>query len=97
MHRIYMSFIHRQGWLCQFLEKDLKTGLPKKLALTSQEKVLEVAQRGGALIDLAAEQAIRHPFEIGLGGVWPNLTDEQYRKLNSFIQRSARWVLSGKV
>jgi len=36
---------------------------------------------GGAKIDLEAEQAIRHAFEIGRSGVWLNLAEEQYRKL----------------
>jgi len=31
MHRVYMSFMLRQGWHFQFLEEDLKTSLPKKL------------------------------------------------------------------
>ena len=81
MHRVYMSLMLRQGWHCQFLEEDLKTGLPKQLALTTQDKVLELAQRGGAVMDLKAEQEIRRAFEIGRGGVWLNLTEEQYRRL----------------
>ena len=31
--RIYMHFMLREGWFCQFLEEDLKTPLPKKLTL----------------------------------------------------------------
>jgi hypothetical protein len=27
-HRVYMSFMDRKGWHCQFLEADLKTPLP---------------------------------------------------------------------
>jgi len=76
-----MSFMLREGWHCQFLEQDLKTALPKKLALLSQDKILQLARRGGAVLDLEAEQAIRHAFETGRGGLWLNLTDEQYRRL----------------
>jgi hypothetical protein len=81
MHRVYMSFMIRQGWHCQFLEEDLKTPLRKKLALTSRDKILDLAQRGGAVLNLETEQAIRHAFAIGRGGVWLNLTEEQYQHL----------------
>jgi len=81
MHRVYMSFMQRQGWHCQFLEEDLKTALPKKLAFLSQDMLLELARRGGAVLNLEAEQAIRHGIDIGRGGVWLNLNEDQYRKL----------------
>ena len=81
MHRVYMSFMERQGWHCQFLEEDLKTSLPKKLAFLSQDMIFQLARRGGADLSLEAEQEIRHGIEIGRGGVWLNLSEEQYRKL----------------
>jgi len=64
-----MSFMLRQGWHCQFLEEDLKTALPKKLAFLSQDMIVELARRGGAVVNLESEQAIRHGIEIGRGGV----------------------------
>jgi hypothetical protein len=81
MHRVYMSFMQRQGWHCQFLEEDLKTALPKKLAFLSQDMILQLARRGGAVLNLEAEQAIRHGIDTGRGGVWLNLNEDQYRKL----------------
>jgi hypothetical protein len=81
MHRVYMSFMSRNGWHCQFLEEDLKTSLSKKLAFLSQDRMIELARRGGAVLNLETEQAIRHGIEIGRGGIWLNLTEEQYRKL----------------
>lgn len=76
-----MSFMARQGWFCHFLEEDLRTPLPKKLAFADQEQILELARRGGAKMDLEAQQAIRHGLEIGRGGVWLNFTEEQYQRL----------------
>lgn len=38
------------------LEEDLKTPLSRKLALASQDKVLELAERGGAALDLEARE-----------------------------------------
>jgi hypothetical protein len=76
-----MSFMLRDGWLCQFLEEDLKTRLPRKVTLRSQEKVREMARRGGAGMSLDVLQALDHGIEIGRGGIWLELTDEQYGKL----------------
>jgi hypothetical protein len=81
MHRVYMSYMQRHGWHCQFLEEDLKTPLPRKLAFLSQDMIFELARRGGANLNLESEQAIRHGIENGRGGIWLNLNDDQYRKL----------------
>jgi len=79
--RVYMSFMLRSGWHCQFLEEDLKTALPKKLAFLSQDMIFQLARCGGASLNLEAEQAIQHGINIGRGGIWLNLTDDQYKKL----------------
>jgi hypothetical protein len=76
-----MSFMHRDGWYCQFLEEDLKTSLPRKLIFTTSAKILELAEHAGALRDLACRQAIEHGISVGRGGVWLILTGQQYRKL----------------
>jgi hypothetical protein len=76
-----MSFMQRTGWHCQFLEEDLKTPLPRKLAFLCEDMIFQLARRGGASLDLESEQAIRHGISIGRGGIWLNLSDEQYRKL----------------
>ena len=71
----------RKGWVCQFLEEDLKTPLPRRVTLGSHEKVREMARRGGAAMSLDVLQALDHGIEIGRGGIWLELTDEQYRAL----------------
>lgn len=76
-----MSFMHREGWLCQFLEEDLKTPLRRRVHFSSEEKVREIARRGGANLNLETLQAFDHGIEIGRGGIWLELSDEQYRKL----------------
>ena len=43
--------------------------------------ILQLARRGGAILNLETEQAIRHGIETGRGGVWLNLNEDQYRKL----------------
>jgi len=41
-HRVYMSFMDRNGWQVQFLESDLKTPLPRKLHFASADKIIEL-------------------------------------------------------
>jgi hypothetical protein len=82
-HRVYMSFMHRDGWYCQFLEEDLKTSLPRKVIVASPEKLREMAERGGCNLNLDTRQALDHGIEIGRGGVWLELSEEQYQRLRS--------------
>lgn len=71
----------RQGWHRQFLEPDLKMPLPRRVILDDKQKLFEMAERGGCKFDLEARQAINHAIEIGRGGVWLELTEEQYQRL----------------
>jgi hypothetical protein len=76
-----MQFILREAWHIQFLEADLKTSLPCKLTFADPGKIIEMAERGGALKDLAARQAIDYGIELGRGSVFLFLTEEQYLSL----------------
>jgi hypothetical protein len=78
-----MSFMDRQGWLCQFLEEDLKTPLPRNVTVKTEEKVREIARRGGCNMNLESLQALEHGIKKGRGGVWLELTEEQYGKLRT--------------
>lgn len=62
MHRVFMSFMLRDGWYCQFLEADLQTRLRKKLTFRSEEKIKELVRRSGTVLDLEGEQ-----FSIEVG------------------------------
>lgn len=46
-HRVYMYFMRKDGWHCQFLEVDLKTPLSKKLTFEHPKEIIELAERGG--------------------------------------------------
>lgn len=81
MHRVYASFQHRKGWHVSFLESDLKTSLRKHLTFASDHKLIELAERGKADLNLESRAAIQHGIEIGRGGLYLNLSEEQYRKL----------------
>jgi hypothetical protein len=76
-----MSFMLSYGWYCQFLEADLKTGLPRKLCIDDPAKLVEMAKRGGYSMNLEGRQAIERAIEAGRRGIWLELTEEQYSKL----------------
>jgi hypothetical protein len=76
-----MYFMRNDGWFCQFLEADLKTPLPRKLTFADPAKIIEMAERGGALKGLAAKQAIEYAIATGRGSVNLMLTPAQYAAL----------------
>ena len=81
MLRVYMGFMQRDGWHVYFMLPDLKTHLPRKLTLTDPQKIVEMAKRGGADMNLEGKAALAHAIENGRGGVWLSLSDEQYSRL----------------
>ena len=80
-HRVYMSFMSRDGWQVQFLEVDLKTPLPRTLTFADPEKIRELARRGEAWGTPEAKQMLENAIEIGRGGLYLKLTPAQYAKL----------------
>jgi hypothetical protein len=76
-----MQFVLTKGWLCQFLEADLKTPLPRKGTVRDQRKLFEMAERGGVHLSPAGRYSIQRAIEEGRGGIWLELSDEQYAKL----------------
>ena len=81
MPRVYASFQHRKGWHVSFLESDLQTSLRKRLTFANEQKIVELAERGNADLNLESRAAIQHGISIGRGGFYLNLNDEQYRRL----------------
>jgi len=73
----------RKRWYCQFLEEDLKTSLPRRISFADESKLFEMAERGGYRLNLEGRQAIEHAIQNGRGGIWLQLTPEQYEKLRS--------------
>jgi len=83
MRRIYMYFMLSGGWHCQFLEADLKTPLPKKLNFSDIAKVTQLIERGNGFRDLEMRNMFEHAVQNGRGGVYLELTEEQYQTLKS--------------
>ena len=81
MPRVYPGFQHRKGWHVSFLVSDLQTSLRKHLTFASEQKIVVLAERGNAELNLENRAAIQHGIAIGRGGFYLNLTDEQYQRL----------------
>jgi hypothetical protein len=88
--RVYLHFMWRAGWYCQFLEDDLKTPIPRKVVLPDSAKLLELVERGGYVLNLENRQALEHAITNGRGSVWLELTADQYAKLWESSDRKRR-------
>lgn len=80
-HRVYMQFVLTRGWFCQFLEADLKTPLARKVTVRDHKKLFEMAERGGVRLSPAGRYSIQKAIDEGRGGIWLELSEEQYAKL----------------
>ena len=83
VHRVYMYYLLREGWICQFLEEDLKTPLPARLHFKDPEKIRTIVDKVGNFANLQDRQALDYGLEIGRGGVWLQLNEEQYQRLKA--------------
>ena len=79
MPRVYMRFEWLAGWRVSFLEGSKL--LPRTLLFRSDEKLLDMAGKGGALKCLADRQVLEHAIVQGRGGVHLELSYPQYASL----------------
>jgi hypothetical protein len=80
-HRVYMSFFLSHGWVVQFLESDLKTSVGRIRTLGSVDKVRELINRTPTPMNLEVVNMLDHAINKGRGGIYLQLTREQYMKL----------------
>ncbi len=80
-HRVYMRFERvLDCWRVSFTAMGSSDKL-RDLTFTDGLKIEEMAQRAGALRDLAAKQGLEMALRNGLGGMELRLTEDQYGKL----------------
>lgn len=79
-----MYYMLRQNWMCQFLEEDLKTPLPRRLHFKSPEKIRSIVDKVGNFANLQDRQALDYGLGIGRGGVWLQVSEEQYMRLKNW-------------
>jgi hypothetical protein len=78
-YSIYMTFEHREGvWYCKFRDIDHLTVLPRVLELTTPERVVVAAERGGGVPDEESRHALERALGRGVGGVFLRLSQDQY-------------------
>lgn len=63
MPRVYMRFEWLAGWRVTFLDDDKV--LPQTLLFQSEEKLTEMAERGGAMKSIADRKAWSTPYDAG--------------------------------
>ena len=79
-YRVYMHFMHTDGWHVSFLEHDCRTPLPLKLTFADPDKIRDMHRRYGSRI---AEDvsAMEHGIANGRGGIWLMVEQAQYEIL----------------
>jgi hypothetical protein len=77
---ICTSCLGRDG-CASFSRKICATPLPRKLSFTDEQKIWEIAQRGGYTLSIAGRQELQEKIRKGNGGIWLELTPEQHAKL----------------
>lgn len=81
--RVYMTFFERHGWIVQFLESDLKTPVGRIRKFSHADRVTELIGRTPTAMNLEARNMLEHALSGGRGGMYLDVTGEQYRKLKS--------------
>jgi hypothetical protein len=79
--RVYLEFVFKQGWDCRFFEEDLKTALPRRALLKDEKSVVELVVRGGVQASGPVIYDLGKQMRRKRGGIWLELTSEQYAKL----------------
>lgn len=82
MHRVYMRFLRepdltwRVSFVCMAQELPMR-----EFRFTEFAKVEQLAERAGALRDLACKQGLETGQDKGKGGILLNLSDEQFQRV----------------
>jgi hypothetical protein len=83
-HLVYLYFRERDGWHCGFRTEDRKK-LPKEFCFRTAATVREMVRRGNGLIDKWDSDGFELGLELGKGGVWLRLSNDQFRALGGVI------------
>jgi LSD1 subclass zinc finger protein len=83
-HLVYMYFRYCSDWHCGFRTETRKK-LPREVTFGNAASVREMVRRGNGLIDNWDQQGFELGLEIGKGGVWLRLSDDQFRALGGVL------------
>jgi hypothetical protein len=77
---VYAAFERKKAWEIVFYDSATQQRL-RTVTFQDDEKLVELAKRGGALTNLEAKQTVENGISNGKGGVFLKLSLEQYKKL----------------
>lgn len=83
-HLVYMYFHHCSRWYCGFRTETRKK-LPREFRFENAATLREMVRRGNGLIDKWDREGFELALELGRGGVWLRLNDNQYRVLGGVL------------
>ena len=83
-HLVYMYFRECHGWHCGFRTESRKK-LPKDFTFGTAATIRELAKRGRGLVDKWDRDGFELSLEMGKGGIWLRLSDDQYRALGGVL------------
>ena len=83
-HRVYMSIHLCSGWHCRFTAEGRRP-LPKRVIFSNTDPIIETAKRARGLISDWAREDLELAIDLGRGGIWLMLTDEQFQALGGVL------------
>jgi hypothetical protein len=83
-HLVFMYFRERCGWHCGFRTEDRKK-LARELTFSSSTAVRELARRGNGLLHPWDCEGFEIDLELGRGGIWLRLSDQQFLALGGVL------------
>jgi hypothetical protein len=83
-HLVFMCFRRCFGWQCGFRTQARKK-LPREFTLKSPDTLREIARRGNCVTDKWDREGFELGLEVGRGGIWLRLNDEQYLALGGVL------------
>lgn len=83
-HLVFMYFRRSSDWHCAF-RTDARKKLPREFTFNSSAVVRELARRGNGLINNWDRDGFELDLELGKGGIWLRLSDEQYLALGGVL------------
>jgi hypothetical protein len=79
-----LYFRYCSGWHCAF-RTEARKKLPREFTFEKAATIREMVRRGNGLIDNWDRDGFELGLEIGKGGVWLRLSDDQYRALGGVL------------
>jgi hypothetical protein len=76
--RVYLQFYKREEWTVQLMTEDLRGSLGRLRGFATHDKLLEMISRTPTRLDLAAKNSLENAIKNGRGGLFLDITAEQY-------------------